>query len=444
MADTYDLTVTGAMVFTPSGLVKADIAIRDGRIAVLGSFAPADADETIDATGLTVLPGVIDTQVHFREPGNEHKEDLESGTKSAVAGGVTAVFEMPNTNPTTTDAAALADKLARAKGRAWCDHAFFVGAADNADRLAELEVMPGCCGVKIFMGSSTGSLLVAADKALAKVLAAGRRRVAIHAEDEPRLIERRKIAEASGDVADHPNWRDVETALMATQRIVDLARAANRPIHVLHVTTDEEIGFLATAKDIATVEVTPQHLTLKAPDCYKTLGTLAQMNPPIREGRHRAGLWRGVTQGVVDVIGSDHAPHTREEKQKPYPSSPSGMAGVQTLVPVLLDHVNAGHLTLDRFVDLTASGAQRIYGIKNKGRVAVGYDGDLTIVDLKAKRTITHAMMHTKAGWTPFDGMQVTGWPMATVIRGRVVMREDELIGKPMGEPVRFWDTKAA
>jgi len=444
VADTYDLTVTGGMVFTPSGLVRADVAIKDGQIAALGSFAQAGAGETIDATGLTVLPGVIDTQVHFREPGNEHKEDLESGTKSAAAGGVTAVFEMPNTNPTTTDAAALEEKLSRAKGRARCDHAFFIGAADNADKLAELELLPGCCGVKIFMGSSTGSLLVADDKALMQVLAAGRRRVAIHAEDEPRLVERKKIAEASGDVADHPNWRDVETALLATRRIVALARKANRPIHVLHVTTDEEIGFLASAKDIATVEVTPQHLTLQAPDCYKAIGTLAQMNPPIREARHRMGLWRGVTQGVVDVVGSDHAPHTREEKQKPYPSSPSGMAGVQTLVPVLLNHVNAGHLTLDRFVDLTAAGAQRIYNIKNKGRVAVGYDGDLTIVDLKAKRTITHAMMHSKSGWTPFDGMQVTGWPMATVIRGKVVMREDELIGEPAGEPVRFWDTKAA
>jgi dihydroorotase len=432
------------MVFTPSGLVEADVAIKDGLIAALGSFSGARAGETIDATGLTVLPGVIDTQVHFREPGNEHKEDLACGTKSAAAGGVTAVFEMPNTNPTTTDAAALEDKLARAKGRAWCDHAFFIGAGDNADTIAELELLPGCCGVKIFMGSSTGSLLVADDGALSEILAAGRRRVAIHAEDEPRLIERKKIAEASGDVADHPNWRDVETALLATRRIVALARAANRPIHVLHITTEEEIAYLAGAKDIATVEVTPQHLTLQAPDCYERIGTLAQMNPPIRDGRHRTGLWRGINQGIVDVIGSDHAPHTREEKAKPYPNSPSGMAGVQTLVPLLLDHVNAGHLTLDRFVDLTSAGAQRIYNIKNKGRVAVGYDGDLTIVDLKAKRTIAHDMMFTKSGWTPFDGMEVTGWPMATVIRGRVVMREDDLIGEPMGAPVRFWDTRSA
>ena len=441
MAETFDLILRGGQVYTPGGLVETDVGVRDGRIVRLGALASEQAGETFEAKGLTVLPGVIDTQVHFREPGNEHKEDLATGSAAAVAGGVTAVFEMPNTNPSTTTAEAMEDKLARAAGRMLCDHAFFIGAADNADQLPELERMPGCCGVKIFMGSSTGSLLVEDDAALARILAAGRRRVAIHAEDEPRLKERKAIAEESGDVADHPNWRDVESALKATHRIVGLARQANRPIHVLHITTAEEMEFLAGVKDVATVEATPQHLTMAAPDCYRRMGTLAQMNPPIREARHRAALWHAVREGVVDVLGSDHAPHTREEKEKPYPASPSGMPGVETMLPLMLSHAAAGRLSLARVVDLLCSGPQRIYNIRGKGRIALGYDADFSVVDLKERRTLTHATMHSRVGWTPFDGMEVRGWPVATVIRGTFAMRDGELASKPQGAPVRFWDT---
>jgi dihydroorotase len=318
-------------------------------------------------------------------------------------------------------------------------YAFFIGAAaENAAQLGELERLPGCAGVKVFMGSSTGSLLVPDDAGLRDVLRNGRRRVAVHAEDEVRLKERFELVRAGGDVSLHPLWRDVETAVMATRRLLRLARESGRRVHVLHVTTAEEMEILAAAKDIATVEATPQHLTLAAPECYVRLGTFAQMNPPIREARHRDGLWRGIAQGIVDCIGSDHAPHTAAEKARPYPESPSGMPGVQTLLPLLLDHLNAGRLTLERLVDLTSAGPARIYNIAGKGRIAVGYDADLTLVDLKARRTISKDRTASKCGWTPFDGMAVTGWPRATVIRGRVVMREDELIGAPAGEPVRF------
>lgn len=438
-AERYDLIVRGAECMTPKGLVRADVAVRGGRIAALGDFSRADAAEVVQAAGLTVLPGAIDTQVHFREPGNEHRENLESGTRAAVLGGITSVFEMPNTDPPTTTTAALADKLARAKGRAWCDHAFYVGASpDNADKLAALERLPGCCGVKVFMGSSTGSLLVPDDETLNVVLAHGVRRVSLHSEDEARLRERKAIAEKSGDVHDHPVWRDVETALRATSRLLHAARTHNRKVHVLHTTTTEEIELLARNKDLATVEVTPQHLTLVAPDCYDRLGTLVQMNPPIRDERHRAALWRGIAGGVVDVIGSDHAPHMREEKAKPYPASPSGMPGVQTLVPLMLDHVAAGRLTLERFVELTSTTAARIWGLKGKGALDVGRDADLTIVDLKARRTIANAWIASRCGWTPFDGMTVTGWPKATVIRGAVVMQDDEVRGTPRGAPLTF------
>lgn len=442
MAETFDLLIRGGTVVNHDGIGAADLGIRQGRVAAIGDLSRADAGQTVEAKGLHVLPGVIDTQVHFREPGLEHKEDLESGTRGAVLGGVTAVFEMPNTTPLTDTAAALADKLARAKGRAWCDHAFFVGATGhNAEQLGELERLPGCSGVKIFMGASTGDLLVADDPTLARVLAHGRRRVAVHAEDEMRMKSRRHLAEQGSDPANHPVWRDAESARLATERILRLARAARRPVHVLHITTADEVPLLAAAKDIATMEVTPQHLTLEAPDCYAKLGTRAQMNPPIRDARHRAGLWEAIRQGVVDVLGSDHAPHTLEEKAKPYPQSPSGMTGVQTLLPLMLNHVAEGRLTLQRLVDLTSAGPQRIYDIAGKGRLAVGYDADVTLVDLKARRTIEAKWIASKAGWTPFDGMSVTGWPVGTIIRGRIVMRDGALADTPIGEPVRFVDT---
>ncbi len=439
MTQTFDLILKGGRVATPAGLAQADIGVIGGKIAAIGALGQASAGEEVDVTGLTVLPGVIDSQVHLREPGLDYKEDLATGTASAALGGVTAVCEMPNTNPSTTTAEALADKLARAKGRAWTDHAFFIGAAgDNIDHLGELERLPGCAGIKVFMGSSTGSLLVEDDRDIARVLAQGSRRVAVHCEDEARLRERKALVANGADPVMHPEWRDAETALRATTRLLNLARAARRRVHVLHVTTAQEMDLLAAHKDLATVEVTPQHLTLSAPDAYQRLGTFAQMNPPIRSEEHRLALWRALDQGIVDVIGSDHAPHTREEKAKPYPQSPSGMTGVQTLVPIMLDHVAAGRLTLERFIDLTSAGPARIYGMAGKGRIAVGYDADFTVVDLAAQRKITNMWIASKCGWSPFDGQKVTGWPIATIIRGNIVMREDTLLGDPLGEPLRY------
>ena len=437
----YDLVVTGGTCVGPFGMARADVGIRDGRIARVGAIDGSGSAAVLDARGLHVLPGVIDTQVHFREPGLTHKEDLATGTAAAVLGGVTSVFEMPNTDPPTTTAAALADKLRRAAGRAACDYAFYVGATgDNADALSGLERTPGCCGVKVFMGSSTGSLLVADDAGVRAVLRATHRRVAVHAEDEGRLRERKPVFAQPGRPSSHPSWRDPETALLATRRLLALAVLARRPVHLLHVTTAEEMDLLARHRSVASVEVTPQHLTLEAPDCYERLGTLAQMNPPIRDARHREALWRAVALGVVDLVGSDHAPHTLEEKAKPYPESPSGMAGVQTLLPLLLDHLHAGRLSLSRLVDLTSAGPARVFGIEGKGRIAEGADADLVLVDRARRQTITNAWIRSRCGWTPFDGREVTGWPLATVLRGRVVMRDGERIGPPIGQPLRFLD----
>jgi dihydroorotase len=441
MPETYDLIVRGGEVVNHAGRGAADIGIRGGKFAAIGDLSQAYSGETFDARGLTVLPGVIDSQVHFREPGLEWKEDLETGARCAVLGGVVAVFEMPNTEPTTTDADALADKLGRARDRMHCDHAFYVGGThENAAFLGELERLPGCCGVKVFMGASTGTLLVPDDEGVAAVLRNINRRGTFHSEDEYRLAERRPLAR-TGDWTSHPEVRDAESAIRSTRRLVGLAKALGKRIHVLHVTTAQEIAFLADHKDVASVEVTPQHLTLTAPEAYERLKGFAQMNPPIREAEHQQALWRGVAMGVADVLGSDHAPHTRDEKARPYPASPSGMPGVQTLVPVMLTHVAEGRLTLERFVDLTSHGQQRVFGLADKGRIAEGYDADLTIVDLNARRTIRHEDMASRSGWTPFDGFEAKGWPVATIIRGRAVMRDGEILGAAQGRPVRFLET---
>jgi len=438
MAASYDLIIRGGIVVNHDGEGPRDIGVTAGRVAAIGDLGAAAAGEAIDAKGLHVLPGVIDSQVHFREPGLTHKEDLETGSRSAVLGGVTAVFEMPNTNPLTTSADALADKVARGHHRMHCDFAFYVGGTrENTRDLPELERLPGCAGIKVFMGSSTGSLLVEDDDGVRSILKSIRRRAAFHSEDEYRLRER-KDERIDNDPRSHPVWRDELVALQCTQRLVALARQTGRRIHVLHVTTAQEMTFLGQHKDVASVEVTPHHLTLAAPDCYERLGTLAQMNPPVRDAAHRAATWRGLEQGVVDVLGSDHAPHTRDEKAKPYPASPSGMTGVQTLVPLMLDHVNAGRLTLARFVDLTSAGPNRLFGIARKGRIALGYDADFTVVDLKRRETITNAKVGSRAGWTPYDGVTVTGWPVGTFVRGQRVMWEGEIVTPGRGEAIRF------
>ena len=438
---TYDLILRGGTVVNHDGLGVRDIAVSAGRIAAIGQLGAASATREIDARHLHILPGVIDSQVHFREPGLEHKEDLESGSRAAVLGGVTAVFEMPNTTPLTTSAETLAHKVARAKNRMFCDFAFYAGGTrENVADIPALEKLKGSAGIKVFMGSSTGDLLVDDEPSLDRIIAKISRRAAFHAEDEDRL-NARKGERIPGQPASHPVWRDAEAALIATKRLVKLAEKYGKRVHVLHVSTGDEMAFLGAHRDWASVEVTPHHLTLTAPDCYERLGTYAQMNPPVRDAVHRARIWAGIANGTVDVLGSDHAPHTREEKDHAYPASHSGMTGVQTLVPIMLDHVNTGRLTLERLVDLTSHGPQRIFGLRGKGRIAVGYDADFAIVDLKRRATITNAQQASRAGWTPYDGVTVTGWPVGTIVRGQVAMWEGEIAVQASGQPVRFWES---
>ncbi len=437
MSPHFDLLIRGGTAVLPWGEDAADIGVRDGRIAAIG--ASGTADQVIDATGLHVLPGLIDPHVHLRDPGDPAIETLETGTRAAVLGGLTAVFDMPNTAPPITSAEQIAWKQGYLEGRSWCDLGLYVGATKaNTPELAGLETLDGVCAVKVFAGSSTGDLLIEDDASLEAVMRSGRRPVAYHSEDEYRLQARKPMFHSGMPYRSHMEWRDEECAMLGTRRLMALARKTGRPAHILHVSTAGELDLLRGYRDVATVELLVNHLTQWAPDVYDQLGGFGVMNPPIRGREHWEAAWAAMRDGTADTIGSDHAPHARAAKLKPWPEVPAGLTGVQTLVPVMLDHVHAGRLSLARMVDLMCAGPARVYGAVGKGRLAAGYDADFTLVDLQHRRTIEESWIVSPCGWTPFAGMAVTGWPMATIVRGRVVMQDDEVMGQPAGRLVRF------
>jgi dihydroorotase len=437
----FDLLIRNGGVVLPWGVTEADIGVTAGRIAAIGKNLGAAA-EIFDAAGLHMLPGIIDPHVHFRDGGQggiPGVEDMLSGTAGAILGGITTVFDMPNTTPAGIDEATLTAKHAYITGHAHCDVGIYAGATkENADTLGALETLPGVCAIKVFAGSSTGNLLVEDDASIERVMRSGRRRIAFHSEDEFRLQDRKPFFKSGDPYASHAVWRDVECAFLGTRRIMALARKTNRPAHILHVSTAEELDYLKGFKDIASVEVLLNHLVQSAPDCYERLGAYAVMNPPLRDERHLRAAWAAVNDGTVDTIGSDHAPHSRAAKEKPWPDCAAGLTGVQTLLPLMLEQVHQGRLTLTRLVDLMSAGPARIYGAVNKGRIAAGYDADITIIDCKHTHRIENAQMASPCGWTPFDGVSVTGWPVATIVRGQIVMREAEIVQPPTGRPVRF------
>jgi dihydroorotase len=329
--------------------------------------------------------------------------------------------------------------IGHAATRSWCDLGLYVGAArGHIETLASLELAEGVCAVKVFAGSSTGDLLIEDDETLEHVMRSGRRRVAYHSEDEYRLRERRPLFHEGMPYATHAEWRDVEAAFLGTRRLMALARKTGRPAHILHVSTAEELDYLQDYRDIATVEVLLNHLTQWSPDAYDRLGPYAVMNPPIRDARHMEAAWAAVRDGMVDVVGSDHAPHARAAKERPWPLCAAGLTGVQTIVPLMLDHVSAGRLSLMRLADLMCAGPARVYSVRGKGRIARGYDADFTLVDMGRRQVIEESWIASPCGWTPFAEMAVTGWPVATIIRGRMVMRDDEVLGDPIGRLVSF------
>lgn len=442
MPDRYDLILRGGACVLPWGVEHADVGVREGRIAALGDLRTAEAAETIDCRNLHVLPGLIDAHVHLRDPGDPAVETLETGTKAAVLGGLAAVFDMPNTAPSITDRERLDWKRGYLEGRAWCDVGLYVGASKkNIAELATLELQPNVCAVKVFAGSSTGDLLVEDDASLEAVMRSGRRRICYHSEDEYRLQERKPQFTSGMPHRNHMVWRDVECAALGTRRLMALARRTGRPAHILHVSTAEELDYLKDYRDVATVEVLLNHLT-QTDEAYDRLGGYAVMNPPIRDRRHLEAAWAAVRDGTVDVVGSDHAPHSRSAKERPWPDCAAGLTGVQTIVPLMLDHVTSGRLPITRLVDLMCAGPARVYGVVGKGRLAAGYDADFTLVDLRRQRMIEESWIVSPCGWTPFAGQVCTGWPVATIVRGRVAMRDDAVLGTPQGRPVAFTEAR--
>jgi dihydroorotase len=438
----YDLILRGGACVLPWGVETTDVGVREGRIAALGDLRTAHAANEVDCRGLQVLPGLIDAHVHLRDPGDPAVEDLSHGTRGALLGGLTTVFDMPNTAPSITDSERLDWKRGYLDGRAWVDVGIYVGASmKNIGELAALELQPNVCAVKVFAGSSTGDLLVADDASLEAVMRSGRRRICYHSEDEYRLQERKPQFTSGMPHRNHMVWRDVECAFLGTRRLMALARKTGRPAHILHVSTAEELDYLKDFRDVCTVEVLLNHLT-QTDEAYDRLGGYAVMNPPIRDERHMRAAWAAVADGTVDVVGSDHAPHSRAAKERPWPDCAAGLTGVQTIVPLMLDHVSAGRLSLSRLADLMCAGPARVYGVTGKGRLAAGYDADFTIVDMKKQRRIEESWIVSPCGWTPFAGHACTGWPVMAILRGEVAMREDEVIGAPRGQGVAFAEAR--
>ena len=437
----FDLILINGQVMTGSNNIPTlmDIGIKDGKIISIGNLKKELSLKVVNCSNLVILPGVIDTQVHFRDPGLTHKEDIESGSKSAVLGGITAFCEMPNTKPLTVSEFELRKKIEKSEKVSWCDYSFFVGATSkNISNLNVYEKLTGCAGVKIFMGSSTGDLLVHDYKMLLKIMENGSRRVAVHAEDEERLKDRFKFYNKYNDARYHPTWRDPKSALLATKKIMDIANKANRPLHILHISSAREMKLLQKKSRLISVEVTPQHLTLNSPECYNKLGTYAQMNPPIRSKYHQDELWKGIENGTVDVIGSDHAPHTIEEKQIEYPNSPSGMPGTQTMLPLMLNEVSKNKIKLSKLVSLLCTRPAEIYKMKNRGKIEEGYLASLTVIDLNLVKSLKKSDIKSRCAWSPFTNKLLKGWPVMTIINGDIAMQNQTLRNRPKVQEIIF------
>ena len=414
-----------------------DVLVSNGKIISVEKNINIEADKIIDASQKFIIPGGIDPQVHFREPGLTHKEDIRSGSRAAVSGGITTFFEMPNTKPATTNSSLLEQKFKIAESSSVANFSFFLGA--TPDNIEEIKNLEGSCGVKIFMGSSTGDLLVDNNSDLEKIFKFSKKIIAIHSEDEKILNETAKTIN-NPNFIDHPRMRPVEAAVSSTKKAIDLAIKYQKRLHVLHLSTAEEVRIIRQFKStgLITSETTPQHLLLSAPTIYNQLGAYAQMNPPIREKYHQDELWRGLVDGTINCIATDHAPHSIKEKSKPYGVAPSGMPGVETSIPLMLNQVSEGKVTLQDIVKWMCENPAILYDVKNKGFIKKGFDADITIVDLKKKKTISGKNMQSKCGWSAFDGFEITGWPVITIVNGNIVYENEIINDTYLGKRVIF------
>lgn len=430
------LIIRQAEVLLPSGEFVVTDVQTDGKKIVQVAPDISDDCREIDAQGLTLLPGVIDPQVHFREPGLEHKEDLFTASCACAKGGVTSFLEMPNTRPLTTTQAALDDKLYRASQKCLVNYGFFIGA--TPENLPDLLDAHPACGIKIFMGSMHGGLLVDSEAALEAIFAKGRRLIAVHAEDQERINQRKQQYLGATDPAIHSTIQDNEAALLATKLALKLSKKYQRRLHILHLSTGEEAELLRHDKPSwVTAEVTPQHLLLNT-TAYEKIGTLAQMNPPLRSPQDNDILWQALLDGVIDFIATDHAPHTLEEKAKGYPNTPSGMPGVETSLPLMLTQAMQGRCTVAQVSRWMSTNVAQAYGIPNKGAIATGFDADLVLVDLHTYRPVLREDLQTKCGWSPFEGWELTGFPVLTIVGGKVVYEKGKLNTEVRGEALQF------
>jgi dihydroorotase len=432
-----NLTIRNARIVLPDRGATGDLLIEDGVISQIGPRVSRSAGEEIDATGLICLPGVIDPQVHFREPGYPEREDLASGSRAAAAGGVTAFLDMPNPKPATTTVEALHAKLALAAEKSVVHYGFFIGATQH--NLDDINAAERTAGIQVFMASSTGGMLVDSPPALEALFAKANKLIAVHAEDESRLRERKLLYADSHDPRDHPRIRDVETAMLATHKAVDLALKHGARLHLMQLSSAEEADYLATIpRKRITAEVCPQHLFLYAEDAYERLGSYVQCDPPVRSRRHADALWKRLVDGTIDCLATGHAPHTKQAKNATYPTSPSGMPGVEWALPLMLDQVNAGRCSLTDVVRWMADAPASVYHIPRKGRLEVGYDGDITLVDMNAERTIDNASVHTRCGWSPWEGRTLKGWPVLTAVLGQPVFRDGAIVEGVRGRELTF------
>ena len=435
----YKILIKNGTIVDSKTQIKRDVLISNGKIKKVEKNINSQADRIIDASQKFIIPGVIDPQVHFREPGLTHKEDIKSGARAAVCGGITTFFEMPNTNPATTNSKLLEEKFKIAEKSSVANFSFFLGATPN--NIDEIKNLKGNCGVKIFMGSSTGDLLVDRDSDIEKIFKYCNKIIAIHSEDEQVLNETAKTIK-NPNFSDHPNMRPVKAAVTSTNKAINFALKYKKRLHVLHLSTSEEVKIIRKIKNtgLVTSETTPQHLLLNAPDIYDDIGSYAQMNPPIREKHHQEELWKGLFDGTINCIATDHAPHTIQEKNKPYGIAPSGMPGVETSLPLMLNQVNKGKITLQDIIKWMCENPAKIYQIKNKGFIKEGFDADIALVDLNKIKTIRAKNMQSKCGWSAFEGLEVKGWPIMTIVNGNIVYENESINDKFFGKRTIFND----
>lgn len=427
--------IQGAQVVLPSGIQQVSVLIENSKIADIDVAAQVAVDETVHAAGLHLIPGVIDDQVHFREPGLTHKEDLATASRACAKGGVTTFLEMPNTIPAATTQERLEQKLALAAKKSIVNYGFYIGA--TCENLAELKAARRTPGIKIFIGSSTGDLLVDDQDALERIFAETTLSITAHCEDEATIRANRERIGPTNDVADHSRIRDHRAALVATRRAIDLAHRHNHRFHVLHVSTGDEVELIRDHHNLITAEVCPHHLFFNVDD-YGRLGTLVQMNPSLKTADDNRRLWQALVDGDIQVVATDHAPHTWDEKQQPFPQSPSGLPAVENSLALMLDQVSAGRISLESLVERMCDAPARVWDIIGKGRIAIGYDADLVLVDLNKQAEVCNETQETKCGWSPWHGTKLTGWAVQTWVMGHCVFHDGRIDASRAGTEAQF------